>query len=157
MMMGSPGTLISMINSTKPSVRYGIAPVPTRVAGQGQSTLGVEDNLMAFKTTPAHLAADRAFLDFFYEPSNYKTFLLREGFLPTTTSGEKALASSPAYAPYIKLLAGARFYPGTDPGWTAVLSDAQHELGLAVQGQSPSSVLGQLQQQATLATRRAAG
>jgi multiple sugar transport system substrate-binding protein len=153
---GSPGTLIGMIDSTKPEVDYGVAAEPTRLASQKQQTLAVQDNLMAFKTAPAHLAADRAFLDYFYEPNNYKTFLSREGFLPTTLSGEKALGSNPEYAPFMKLLAGASFYPETDPGWTAALADAQSELGLGVEpGHSAASVLDQLQQQATQATRRA--
>ena len=153
---GSPGTLVGMIDSTKPEVDYGVAAEPTRLASQKQQTLAVQDNLMAFKTSPAHLAADQAFLDYFYQPNNYKTFLLREGFLPTTVSGEQALGSHPEYGPFMKLLAGASFYPETDPGWTAVLAAAQSGLGLGVEpGHSPSSVLGQLQQQAVLATRRA--
>ena len=110
MAMGSPGTFIGMLKKN-PKVRYGIAAIPVN-AGNKPVTLGVEDYLMAFKKS-GNQAAVKSFLAFFYRKDNYAKFLTTEGFLPTTKSGSAALRSNPAFAPYLKLLPSARFYPWT--------------------------------------------
>ena len=144
MAMGSPGTFIGMLKKN-PKVHYGIAAIPVN-AGQKPVTLGVEDYLMAFKKS-GNQAAVKSFLAFFYSKANYAKFLTTEGFLPTTKSGSAALRSNPAFAPYLKLLPSARFYPSDDPAWPKVQGAVQNELGTAFDS-SPKSVLDQIQRAA---------
>jgi multiple sugar transport system substrate-binding protein len=149
LVMGSPGTFVGMLQKN-PSLHYGITAVPSN--GGPHVTLGVEDYLMAFKK-PGNQAAVKAFLNFFYRSDNYAKFLTVEGFLPTTKSGSAALKSNPKFAPYLKLLGGARFYPSDDPAWPKVQGAVQQTLGTAVQGKSPASVLKQLQKVAQQASK----
>jgi multiple sugar transport system substrate-binding protein len=144
MCMGSPGTFIGMLKKA-PKVHYGIAAIPVN-AGNKPVTLGVEDYLMAFKKS-GNQAAVKAFLAFFYGKTNYAKFLTTEGFLPTTKSGSSALKSNPAFAPYLKLLPSARFYPSDDPAWPKVQGAVQNELGTAFSS-SPKSVLDDIQRAA---------
>jgi multiple sugar transport system substrate-binding protein len=141
MCMGSPGTFVGMLKKN-PKVHYGIAAIPVN-AGNKPVTLGVEDYLMAFKKS-GNQQAVKAFLAFFYQKNNYAKFLVTEGFLPTTKSGSAALQSNPAFAPYLKLLPSARFYPSNDPTWPKVQGAVQNELGTAFSS-SPKSVLDQIQ------------
>jgi len=149
MAMGSPGTFVGMLKKN-PKVHYGIAAIPVNT-GQKPVTLGVEDYLMAFKKS-GNQAAVKDFLDFFYEKANYARFLTSEGFLPTTKSGSSALASNPTFAPYLKLLPGARFYPSDDPAWPKVQGAVQNELGTAFNS-NPKKVLDNLQKVAEQASR----
>jgi multiple sugar transport system substrate-binding protein len=121
-------------------VNFGVAPVP--VNGDVKPfTLGVQDYLMSFKN-PGNTAAVSKFLDFFYQQDNYTRFLTSQGFLPATASASKALASNPDFAPYLKLLPTAKFYPSTDPAFPAVQGALQNQIGTGVApGADATSVL----------------
>lgn len=148
MVYGFPGTFGQMIDKAGLK-NYGVASLPTRTASIPSTTLGVQDVLVAFKSSTDKRATLTEFLDFFYQPDNYQKFLTQEGFLPTTTSGSTALASDPTIGPYIKLLPDAKFQPTSDPAWTAVSGDVKQMIGnIAKPGADVGSVLTGLQKQA---------
>lgn len=124
---------------------YGIAPNPPN-GDHESTTLGVQDYLMAFKREGTQDTV-RKFLDFFYEKENYAKFLTTEGFLPTTKSAGEQLADDPKLKPFIEVLPDAKFYPVTDPKWTAVDAAVKQQVGKAVQGSDPQQVLDRLQQE----------
>lgn len=148
MVMGAP-FLWTDLGKT-PSFPYGIAPPPTN-DGKAPVTLGVADRLMAFKHA-GNPTIDREFVDFFYQPANFEKFMKVTASLPSTKSGLAYFqAHDPALAPYLKILPQSEFYSNL-PAWTKVQADIQNEIGQAVQGSSPQSVLGSLQQKATAAS-----
>ena len=63
MVMGSE-LLPGLLKAQNPKLNYGVAPVPVNAANQ-PVTLGVEDYLMAFKSTE-HKPRVKAFLDFVF-------------------------------------------------------------------------------------------
>jgi multiple sugar transport system substrate-binding protein len=130
------------------SVKWASVPWPRANTSIPKFTLGVQDVLMSFKSS-GHQAMDRAFLDFVYQEPNYLKFVSGEGFLPTTGSASAALRSNPVDSTGIALLPKAKFYPLTNPNWTAVQSDVQSQLGTAMApGANPKQVLDTLQQDA---------
>jgi multiple sugar transport system substrate-binding protein len=136
----------SYMNSSK--VQWGSAPWPRSSLKIPQFTLGVQDVLMAF-ARQGHQAMDKAFLDFVYQPSNYLSFVKREGFLPATKSASAALLTNPVDSEGIKLLPSAKFYPLTNPNWTLVQADVQSIIGTALNpGTSAKQVLDTLQNDA---------
>lgn len=145
MVMGAP-FLWTDLGKT-PSFTYGIAAPPTN-DGSAPVTLGVADRLMAFKNA-GNAAIDKEFVDFFYQPANFDKFMEITSSLPTTKSGLSYFkASDPALKPYLTILPDSKFYSNL-PAWTSVQADIQNQIGLAVDGQSPQSILNSLQQKAT--------
>lgn len=125
---------------------YGIAPNPAN-GDNPPSTLGVQDYLMAFKREGTQDTVKK-FLEFFYQKDNYAKLLTTEGFLPTTKSAGEELAADETLKPFIEALPDAKFYPVTDPKWTAVDGAVKQTIGKAVQGTDPKQVLEQLQKKA---------
>jgi multiple sugar transport system substrate-binding protein len=120
----------SLFKGWDSTVDYGVAPVP--VNGDIKPfTLGVQDYLMSFKN-PGNTTAVSKFLNYFYQEDNYTRFLTSQGFLPATTSASMALESNPDFAPFLKLLPTARFYPTTDPAFPAVQGAVQNQIGTGV-------------------------
>lgn len=130
-----------------PQVSYGVAPFPSATGGASKS-LGISDFMMAFKK-PGNETAVRQFLAFAYSQANYNHFVRNEGLLPVTSDEQQALAGDPSMGPYIAALHTAVFAPVGEKTWDNVLGAMKNSIGLALQGQSPATILGQLQTTAT--------
>src|SRR4051794_2614841 len=136
-----------LLKAQNPKLNYGVAPVPVN-SGNDPVTLGVEDYLMAFKSTK-HQPVVKAFLDFVFQQQNYGKFINTEGFLPVTKSVSDAVAAKDATQKvFIKAVDDARFYPTTNPTWAAIAPQVKQNLGSAVQGKDPADVLNGLQKDA---------
>ncbi|OJX75698.1 extracellular solute-binding protein [Leifsonia sp. 71-9] len=145
MQVGLPPT-VGQIKDKNPSLNYGIAPIPTK---DGSSfTLGVADHLMAFKNKTDKKAAITKFLDYFYSPAVYTKWVGAEGFLPTTKSGAKEMASDETIKPFLDLLPDAKFYPSTNPNWSAAQGAIQSQIGQLGQGAVPADLLKSIQAKA---------
>jgi multiple sugar transport system substrate-binding protein len=136
-----------LLKAQNPKLDYGVAPVPVN-GSHDPVTLGVEDYLMAFKSTK-HQPVVKAFLDFVFKQQNYGKFIDTEGFLPVTKSVSDAVAAKDARQKvFIKSVDTARFYPTTNPTWAAIAPQVKQNLGSAVQGKDPAEVLNGLQKDA---------
>lgn len=145
MQVGLP-PIVGQIKAKNPSLQYGIAPIPTKDGSK--FTLGVADHLMAFKNKVDKKAAITKFLDYFYTPAVYAKWVTEEGFLPTTKSGASAMASNTAIKPFLDLLPDAKFYPSTNPNWSAAQGAIQAQIGQLGQGADPSTLLKAIQAKA---------
>jgi multiple sugar transport system substrate-binding protein len=116
MQVGLPPT-VGQIKEKNPSLNYSIVPIPTQDGSA--MTLGVEDQLMAFKTKTDKKAAIQKFFDYFYSKDVYVPWVKSEGFLPVTKSGATALDNEPDLKPFLEVLPSAKFYPSTNPKWDA--------------------------------------
>jgi multiple sugar transport system substrate-binding protein len=146
MINGSPA-LIPIIQAGHVLKSSQWASVP--IAGKNgplSVTLGVCDNVAAFKEN-GHEAQIKKFLDFAYQNKYQLQFDREYDLLPATVSGAKALSSDATFGSFIKALPEAVQYPSSTT-WAQVKTDIQNTIGTAVTG-DPSSVLGQLQTQAT--------
>lgn len=144
MQIGLPPT-VGQIAENNPDLDYSIVPIATK---DGSAlTLGVQDQLMAFKNDGDKAEAIKAFFDYFYSPEVYVTWVQTEGFLPTTKSGGEALSSEESLAPFIELLPGAKFYPSTNPKWSATDSAFKALFGQIATGKAPADVLAEIQAQ----------
>jgi multiple sugar transport system substrate-binding protein len=136
-----------LLKAQNPKLNYGVAPVPVN-GSNPPVTLGVEDYLMAFKSTK-HTPVVKAFLDFVFQQDNYGKFIDKEGFLPVTKSVSDAVAAKDSTQKvFIKAVDDARFYPTTNPTWAAIAPQVKQNLGSAVQGKDPADVLAGLQKDA---------
>ncbi len=138
MIEGLPPT-VAKIKKDNPGLPYATAPIPTK-SGQ-PVTLGVADHLMAFKKDGSKRDAIKAFLDFFYAPDTYANFVKTEGFLPVTVTGAERLKDNEVTAPFLATLPAAKFYPSTNPKWSAAQKALQQTAGTIDQGASPADVL----------------
>ena len=139
---GSP----SLLPQIKGKVNYGVAPIAGK-SGALTTTLGVCDWLWAFKTNGEHKEQIKAFLDFAYQDKYQEAFDKLYSLLPVTKSATDAQASNPDFAPFLKALPTATFYPTTNPAWPAVNTAIKQTIGTALSG-DPKKVLDQLQQTA---------
>ncbi|HEX4706042.1 MAG TPA: extracellular solute-binding protein [Pseudonocardiaceae bacterium] len=148
------------ITSKHLPVNFGLAAVAGK-DGALDSTLGVGDFVMAFdKGNGGNKDAVSRWLNFVFQQQNYAKFLTGEKFLPTTRSANDAMAADPADAslkPFLAVLPKATFYPQTDPAWPTVEDAMKHQIGTAVQGADPKSVLDAIQQTAQKAEQNAGG
>ncbi|WP_431278040.1 extracellular solute-binding protein [Leifsonia poae] len=145
MQVGLPPT-VGQIKDKNASLNYGIAPIPTK---DGSSfTLGVADHLMAFKNKTDKTASIKKFLDYFYSKDVYSKWVTAEGFLPTTKSGAEEMASNETIKPFLDLLPDAKFYPSTNPNWTAAQGAIQTQIGQLGQGAAPADLLKAIQAKA---------
>ncbi|MFE4951201.1 extracellular solute-binding protein [Leifsonia sp. NPDC056665] len=146
MQVGLP-PIVGQIKDKNPSLKYGIAPIPTK---DGSSfTLGVADHLMAFKNKTDKKDAIKKFLDYFYTPAVYTKWVGAEGFLPTTKSGADTMGSNADIKPFLDLLPNAKFYPSTNPNWSAAQGAIQSQIGQLGQGANPSDLLKGIQSKAS--------
>jgi multiple sugar transport system substrate-binding protein len=148
------------IQAKKLPVNFGVAPGPSKQAGQ-TSTLGVGDFIMGFKKDGGkNQDAVHKFMDFVFQKQNYTKFLDGEKFLPVTQSALDAMSNDPAEAnlkPFLSVLPKATFYPQTDPAWPAVEDAIKHNIGTAVAGGNPQTVLDGIQQTAQKAESNGGG
>ena len=148
MMLGSPGVIpiIQKAGTLKDS-DYATAAVPGQ-NGPLAKTLGVHDDIVAFKAVPSHQAAIKAFLDFAYQDKQQLQFDNEYDLLPATESASKAMATaSPTFAAFLGNIVNSVNYPGAS-NWTAVENQIKTTVGSAISG-NPSTVLGAIQQTAS--------
>jgi len=145
MMVGLPQTVIQ-IKSKNASLNYGIGSIPTKDGSP--FTLGVADQMMAFKNKVDKKDAIKAFLDYFYSVDVYTKWVAAEGFLPTTKTGAAAMASNVDLKPFVELLPSAKFYPATNPKWPAAQAAMLTQFGTLAQGANPAALLKALQAKA---------
>jgi multiple sugar transport system substrate-binding protein len=136
---GSP----SLLPQIKGKINYGVAPIVGK-NGALTTTLGVCDWLWAFKTTGQHQAQIKAFLDFAYQDKYQEAFDNLYDLLPVTTSATNALSSNADFAPFLKALPTATFYPTSNTQWPAVNTAMKQTIGTALTG-DPAKVLDALQ------------
>lgn len=145
-MMISGNYFSSVVPREFPGFEWGSGPIPVR-DGQPPVSFGVQDVLVSFKTDHTDPVALSKFLDFLYDDANYADMVVREGFIPvTSTVGDTLSAADPSMKRDIASLASAKFYPIQEPAWQAVL-DKTRKMGDAVlyDHLSPKAALDQLQ------------
>ncbi|MDQ4053636.1 MAG: extracellular solute-binding protein [Actinomycetota bacterium] len=136
---------VGQIAEENPDLPYELAPIPTK---DGSAvTLGVADHLMAFKNDGDKQESIQAFLDYFYSTDVYNNFVTTEKFLPVTESGAEAFRDESLQV-FLDALPDARFYPSTNPAWSAAQGAFQTLIGQIGQGKEPAEVLAQIQEKA---------
>ncbi|MGO4541303.1 ABC transporter substrate-binding protein [Paenibacillus sp. 2TAB19] len=145
-MMISGNYFASVVTRESPGLRWGSGPLPVR-DGMPPISFGVQDVLVSFQTDHTDKAALMKFLDFLYDDNNYEDMIVREGFIPvTSTVGSRLSQSDSAMKQYLEELGKAKFYPIQEPAWQAVM-DISRKMGDAVlyDNLSPQDALDQLQ------------
>ncbi|CAI6082102.1 extracellular solute-binding protein [Cohnella sp. JJ-181] len=145
-MMISGNYFSSVVPREFPGFEWGSGPIPVK-DGQAPVSFGVQDVLVSFKTDHTDPVALSKFLDFLYDDANYGDMVVREGFIPvTSTVGDTLSAAQPSMKRDIASLSAAKFYPIQEPAWQAVL-DKTRKMGDAVlyDHLSPKAALDQLQ------------
>ena len=119
-------------------------PIPTEDGSP--LTLGVADQLMAFKNDDSKKEAITKFFDYFYSADVYVPWVRAEGFLPVTKSGSEQLGSDANLKPFLDVLPDAQFYPSTNAKWSAT-DGAFKSLFGQIQTKSAQDVLIEIQAQ----------
>lgn len=140
---------VGQIKAENPKLNYGIAQPATKDGSP--VTLGVADRLASFSQDAAKKDAVKKFMDFFFSDEQYLNFVKTEGFLPTTKSGSEAMSSDETLKPFLDLLPNAKFYPTTNPAWTATDAGFKALLGQLQTG-DPADVAKQIQAKADAAS-----
>lgn len=146
MIVGLP-PIVGMIEEKNPDLDYGIAPLPTKDGSP--VTLGVADHMMAFDNgDDEKRCAVKGFLDYFYQPDVYSHWVETEGFLPVTKTGAEKLGDQEDLKIFIDLLPDAKFYPSTNPNWSATQGAIQTLIGQVAQGKDAEDVLVEINEKA---------
>ncbi len=146
-MMISGNYFTSVVPKEFPGLKWGVGPIPVK-PGTPPITFGVHDVLVSFKTDHSNKEALSKFLDFMYDDPAYEGMIVREGFLPVTTSvGGKLSDQDAVMSGNLEALRKARFYPVQEPSWQSVL-DYARKMGDAVLYEylTPKAALDKLQQ-----------
>ena len=104
------------------SINFGIAPIPTNGENAGAS-IGVMERIMCFDNgyTAEELAAVTAVVDAFYDDKSYVDWILTEGFLPATSTGNDLYAAADSgMAAWKEVIGSAKFYPSSTDEWADV-------------------------------------
>lgn len=144
MQVGLPPT-VGQIAEGNPDLDYSIVPIPTE--NGDAMTVGVMDQLMAFKNDGSKQEAITKFLDYFYTPAVYVPWVQGEGFLPVTKSGAEQLSGEATLKPFLDVLPGAKFYPSSNPAWSATDSGFKALFG-QIETASAEDVLADIQARA---------
>ena len=144
MQVGLPPT-VGQIAENNPDLNYSIAPIPTKDGSP--MTVGVADQLMAFKNDGSKQEAITKFFDYVFAADTYVPWVSGEGFLPTTKSGAEELADDEALKPFLEVLPDAQFFPSTNPSWSATDSAFKALFG-QLQTKPAGDVLAEIQAQA---------
>ena len=136
---GSPGFLPQV----QGKANYAVAPIPGKT-GPLSTTLGVCDWIWAFKNDASKKAAVTAFLSFAMQDKYQEDFDNLYKLLPVTKGATQALSSNADFAPFLKALPSATFYPTSNTAWPAVNTQMKQTIGTALKG-DPKAVLDQLQ------------
>ena len=145
MIIGLPPT-VGQIAEGNPDLNYSINPIPT-VDGE-PFTLGVADHLMAFQNDGKKQEAITKFLDFTFSSDQYVNWVTTEKFLPTTKSGADAMNGDADLKPFLEALPNAKFYPSTNPKWSATDAAFKSLVGQLAQGKDAATVLAEIQSKA---------
>ncbi|SOD76544.1 carbohydrate ABC transporter substrate-binding protein, CUT1 family [Streptomyces sp. 1222.2] len=136
-------------------VEYGTAAMPGRDARK-HATMGVADWMMAFKQN-GHEDEIGDFLDFVYSDENVLDFSREYDLLPVTASASEEMAGDKGDAdlgPFLEALPSAELYPVGKTSWADVSAALKEQIGRAVRADAkPATVLGELQQTASVADR----
>ncbi len=143
MQVGLPPT-VGQIEENNPELDYSIVPIPT--ADGSPFTLGVMDQLMAFKNDDDKKDAITKFFDYYYSADVYVPWVQTEGFLPVTKSGADALSGEESLKPFLDVLPDAQFYPSTNPKWSATDAAFKALFG-QIQSKPAQDVLTEIQAQ----------
>ncbi|MGX5697540.1 extracellular solute-binding protein [Agromyces soli] len=143
MQVGLPPT-VGQIEENNPELDYSIVPIPT--ADGSPFTLGVMDQLMAFKNDDDKKDAITKFFDYYYSADVYVPWVQAEGFLPVTKSGADALSGEESLKPFLDVLPDAQFYPSTNPQWSATDAAFKALFG-QIQSKPAQDVLTEIQAQ----------
>ncbi len=106
--------------------------------------LGVDDQIVALNVHNQK-SAIQSFLNFAYQDTYQKQFDSLYDLLPATTSAATALSSDPTFGAFVANIPTSSAYP-TNANWTDVSTKIKNTIGAAVDGTSPATVLGQIQQ-----------
>jgi multiple sugar transport system substrate-binding protein len=107
----------------------------------------VADHLMAFKNDGNKQESITKFLDYFYSTDVYTEFVTKENFLPVTKSAAEQM-DNPDMQVFLDALPDAKFYPSTNPAWSATQGAFQTLIGQIGQGKDPAAVLESIQAKA---------
>jgi multiple sugar transport system substrate-binding protein len=146
-MMISGNYFTSVVPKEFPNLKWGVGPIPVK-DGTPPISFGVHDVLVSFRTDHTNKEAISKFLDYLYDDSAYEEMIVREGFLPVTTSvGNKLSNVDAVMKSNLESLRKAKFYPIQEPSWQSIL-DYARKLGDAVlyENLTPKAALDQLQQ-----------
>jgi multiple sugar transport system substrate-binding protein len=146
-MMISGNYFTSVVPKEFPVLKWGVGPIPVK-EGTPPISFGVHDVLVSFKTDHTNKEALSKFLNYLYDDSAYEEMILREGFLPvTTTVGNKLSNVDSVMRGNLQSLSKAKFYPVQEPSWQSVM-DYARKMGDAVlyEKLTPTAALDQLQQ-----------
>jgi multiple sugar transport system substrate-binding protein len=144
MQVGLPPT-VGQIEEGNPELDYSIVPIPTQDGSP--MTVGVMDQLMAFQNDGDKQDAITKFFDYYYSADVYVPWVQAEGFLPVTKSGAEELSGEEALAPFLEVLPDAKFYPSTNPKWSATDAAFKALFG-QLQTKPAQEVLTEIQSQA---------
>ena len=149
MVGGSPAVVpIIQAAGKLTSTDWSTAPFPGQ-SGPLTNPLGVDDQIVALNVHNNQSAIQK-FLNFAYQDSYQAQFDKEYDLLPATTSAANALSSDPIFGSFVKAIATSSAYP-TNANWSDVSTKIKQSIGAAVDGTSPATVLGQIQQFATSA------
>jgi multiple sugar transport system substrate-binding protein len=144
MINGSPALIPIIRDGGKlTDTDWASVPIPGK-SGPLDKTLGVCDNVAAFKTDGKKKDAITKFLDFVYQDKYQVQFDKEYLLLPATNSAISTMSSDPIFGPFLKALPNSVQYPSA-PVWSQVKSQIQQTIGTAMSG-DPKKVLQNLQQ-----------
>jgi multiple sugar transport system substrate-binding protein len=149
MVLGSPAVIpIIQQAGVLQSSDYATADVPGK-AGPLSDTLGVHDDIVAFKAAGAsHQAAIKQFLDFVYQDKWQLQFDNEYDLLPATQSAATAMGQkNQMFSAFLGNITNSVNYPAL-ANWTSVENMIKTQVGQAITG-NPSQVLGAIQQTAS--------
>jgi multiple sugar transport system substrate-binding protein len=149
MVLGSPAVIpIIQQAGVLQSSDYATADVPGK-SGPLSDTLGVHDDIVAFKTGGAsHEAAIKQFLDFVYQDKWQLQFDNEYDLLPATQSAATAMGQkNQMFSAFLGNITKSVNYPAL-ANWTSVENMIKTQVGQAITG-SPAQVLGAIQQTAS--------
>jgi len=144
MVGGSPAVVPIIQTAGKlTSSDWATAPFPGE-NGVVSNPLGVDDQIVALNVHNDQ-GAIQSFLNFAYQDTYQAQFDKEYDLLPATTSAADAQESDPIFGPFVKAIPTSSSYP-VNANWSDVGTKIKQTIGAAVDGTSPSTVLGQIQQ-----------
>ena len=144
-MVGGSPSVVPIIQAANKlsSSDWATAPFPGE-NGVVSNPLGVDDQIVALNVHN-NQGAIQDFLNFAYQDTYQAQFDKEYDLLPATTSAADAQESDPIFGPFVKAIPTSSSYP-VNANWSDVGTKIKQTIGAAVDGTSPSTVLGQIQQ-----------
>jgi len=144
-MVGGSPSVVPIIQAAGKlsSSDWSTAPFPGQ-NGVVSNPLGVDDQIVALNVHN-NQGAIQDFLNFAYQDTYQAQFDKEYDLLPATTSAADAQESDPIFGPFVKAIPTSSSYP-VNANWSDVGTKIKQTIGAAIDGTSPSTVLGQIQQ-----------